>query len=222
MKYLQRDLERLQHDVVVMASSVEEAIFRAIDALRARNADLARDVVHNDQAIDEQENHVSEECQQILALHQPVAVDLRRITAILLITTDLERMADLAVDIAERAEYLAGQPPIPVPAQLKQMTEITTRMVRQSLDSFVHQDAELAREVCRQDDEVDRLNAEIIDAIVRSMKETPAFIEPGLSLFSAVRHLERIADHATNIAEDVVFVVEGLIIRHHPEAIEAR
>src|SRR4029078_10233340 len=133
----------------------------------------------------------------MLGLHQPVAVDLRRITAALKINAELERMADLAEDIAERASHLAQLAAIPMPAKLQRMTDLTTSMVRQSLDAFVNLDVRLARTVCRLDDEVDRYNKEIINELVRLMQELPALIEPALSLFSATRHLERIADHAT-------------------------
>ena len=221
MKHLERDLERLQRDVLKLATSVEEIIHRSIEALRSRDVPLAEEVIAGDAEIDERENQVSEECFQALAIHQPVAGDLRCIASILAITTDLERMADLAVEIAERAESLAKQPPIAIPGKLRQMTDLTTTMVRQSLDAFVNQDVNLAKQVCRMDDDVDRLNNGIIEEIVALMKASTDHIEPGLSLFSAVRHLERIADHATNIAEDVVYLVEGRIIRHHPEAIDA-
>src|SRR5262249_51791926 len=152
----------------------------------------------------------------ILALHQPVAVDLRRIAAALKVNTDLERMGDLAEDIAERVIHLTSLPPIPVPEKLQRMTDLTTSMVRQSLDAFVQLDTSLAYRVCRLDDEVDRYNNEIIQELIRMMQASPAMVEPGLSLFSATRHLERVADHATNIAEDVVYLVEGTIIRHRP------
>jgi phosphate transport system protein len=218
-KHLERDLETLQRNILGMGAAVEEAIYKAIRALQDRDADLAREVVDGDNAIDESENRVEEECLKILALHQPVAIDLRRVAAILAINVDLERMADLAVDIAERAEVLAGPPYLPVPDALQRMTDLTTMMVRQCLDAFVHLDVPQARRVVRLDDEIDRLNADIIAEIVGTMREAPDFIEPGLSLFSAVRHLERIADHATNIAEDVVYLVEGEIVRHRPEAV---
>ena len=217
-KHLERDLDNLQRDVLSMGTAVEESISKAIRALQERDASLAREVIDGDGTIDEQENHVDEECLKILALHQPVATDLRRIVAVIMINTDLERMADLAVDIAERAEVLARPPFVPVPAQLQRMSDMTTMMVRQSLDAFVHLDAQLARRVVRLDDEVDRFNSAIIDELVLTMRRSADFIDPGLSLFSAVRHLERIADHATNIAEDVVYLVEGEIVRHRPEA----
>lgn len=221
-KHLESDLGQLQRDVLSLAASVEEAINRAIEALQNRDLELAQQVIVGDEPIDQQENRVEEECLKILALHQPVASDLRRIASVQMINTDLERMADLAVDIAERAVALAGGPAIKVPAKLQRMTELTTMMVRDAIDSFVHLDSDAARAVCRTDDEVDRCNAEIIQEIIELMRLSPQLIEPGLSMFSATRHLERIADHATNIAEDVIYLVEGEIVRHHPEALLKR
>jgi phosphate transport system protein len=220
-KHLQRDLDELQSHILSMAAWVEEAIHKAIRALGERDQAVAREVISGDSLIDEAENYVEEECLKLLALHQPVASDLRRITAILQINIDLERMADLAEDIAERAACLAHMPPLPIPEQLQQMTDVTTSMVRQSLDAFVNLDSRQARTVIRLDDEVDRYNNEIIDEIIHAMRGSSELVAAGLSLFSAVRHLERIADHATNIAEDVVYLVEGEIIRHRPAALPA-
>jgi phosphate transport system protein len=219
-KHLERDLDTLQRDILTLAASVEEAIYKSIRSLQEREVALAQQVIEGDTPIDTQENHVEEECLKLLALHQPVAIDLRRVATILKINTDLERMADLAADIAERALVLAQPPYVPIPAGLQRMTDMTTSMVRQSLDAFVNLDARLARRVWRLDDEVDRYNDEIIQDIIQTMQSSPEMVEPGLSLFSAVRHLERIADHATNIAEDVVYLVEGEIVRHRPEAVE--
>jgi phosphate transport system protein len=219
-KHLQRDLDYLQRDLLALASSVEEAIHKSIRSLQERQTLIARQVIDGDNIIDAEENHVEEECLKLLALHQPVAIDLRRIASCLKINTELERMADLAEDIAERALHLSKLPPIPVPSKLQRMTDLTTSMVRQSLDAFVNLDARLARTVCRLDDEVDRYNNDIIDEIIATMRQAPEMVEPGLSFFSATRHLERIADHATNIAEDVVYLVEGEIIRHRPAAVE--
>src|SRR5437879_1064308 len=220
MKHLQRDLDRLQRDILALAGSVEEAIHKASRALRDRQPALAQQVIDGDSKIDQEENHIEEECLKILALHQPVAVDLRRIAAALKINTDLERMADVAEDIAERALHLAQLPPIPIPEKLQHMTNLTTQMVRQSLDCFVNLDTRQARVVCQMDDEVDHYNKEIIDELLVAMRESAEMVEPGLSLFSATRHLERIADHATNIAEDVIYLVEGTIVRHRPAAVE--
>jgi phosphate transport system protein len=215
-KHLQRDLDDLQRDLLALAGLVEEAIYKAIQSLQERDVSLAREVIAGDTQIDREENLIDEESLKILALHQPVAVDLRRIIAAMMINTDLERMGDLAEEIAERAIRLARPPLLPIPEKLQHMTDLTTMMVRQSLDAFVNLDTLVAQTVMRMDDEVDRYNEEIIAEVIRAMKSSPALVEAGLSMFSAVRHLERIADHATNIAEDVVYLVEGEIVRHRP------
>lgn len=218
--HLHRDLENLHRRVLALASSVEQTVESTIRALFDRDADLARQLMASDTMIDLEENQIEEDCLKILALHQPVAVDLRQVATILKINTDLERMADLAVNIAERALSLAEGPEVPVPATFRHMTDLTNTMVRDSLDAFVNMDGELAKRVCRMDDEVDRYNREIIEQVAQFMKLTPKNVDAGLHLFSAARQLERIADHATNIAEDVVYLVEGKIIRHHPEALK--
>jgi phosphate transport system protein len=221
-KHLERDLDSLQRDLMTLASSVEEAIHMATRALETRDEDLAQSVIDGDSEIDEEENHVEEECLKILALHQPVAIDLRRIAAALKINAELERMADLAEDIAERAKHIAQFDPIRIPAKLRRMTDLVVSMVHQSLDAFVDLDARRARAVCRLDDEVDDLNRLLIEEVIGLLKSDPQLIEPGISLFSAIRHIERIADHATNISEDVVYLVEGEIIRHRPAAMEIK
>lgn len=217
--HLFRDLENVQKRVLTLAAAVEEVVEKSIRALIERDADMARALMASDTSIDLEENQIEEECLKILALHQPVAVDLRRVATIVKINSDLERMADLAVNIAERALSLAQGPEVAVPFLFRQMTDLTITMVRDSLDSFLKLDVTLAKRVCRMDDEVDRYNREIIDYVSEYIKESPANVDPGLHLFSAARQLERIADHATNIAEDVVYLVEGKIIRHHPEAL---
>jgi phosphate transport system protein len=219
--HLHRDLENLQRRIVSLASAVEQMVEGAMRSLFELDSSLALTLIEGDTPIDMEENEIEEDCLKILALHQPVAGDLRRVTAVLKINSDLERMADLAVNIAERAYALAQGPDLPIPANLRQMTDLTNTMVRNSLDAFVNLNVQLAKRVCRMDDEVDRYNREIIDEVTQFMKQTPANVEPGLHLFSATRQLERIADHATNIAEDVVYLVEGKIIRHHPEALKA-
>jgi phosphate transport system protein len=219
-KHLVRDLESLQRQILGMAGYVEEMIFRSIQALRERDKSLALEVIESDSKVDELDNAVTEECLKLVALHQPVAKDLRRIATVFMITTDLERMGDLASDIAERAIAMSGGPKIPIPDKLPKMTDLTTAMVRQSLDAFVNLDGKQAKRVIRLDDEVDRLNAEIIDELMARMKASSETIEPNISLFSAVRHLERIADHATNVAEDVLYLVDGEIVRHRHQQIE--
>jgi phosphate transport system protein len=212
--HLLRDLENLQRDLLALAGLVEAAIHKAVRALQTRSADLAREVIAGDGQIDREDNHINEECLKILALHQPVASDLRRIASAMMITTDLERMGDLAEEIAERALTLARQPRVTIPERLQRMSDLTTVMVRHSLDSFVNLNQEQAERVLRMDDEVDRYNQEVIQELIQTMKQSPELIEPALSLFSATRHLERIADHATNIAEDVLYLIGGEIVRH--------
>jgi phosphate transport system protein len=219
-KHLDRDLDNLQRQILVMAGSVEESIYKSIQALQEHDKALAQEVIAGDNTIDELDNAVTEECLKLMALHQPVASDLRRIATVFMITTDLERMGDLATDIAERAIALAGLNKIAIPDKLSRMTDVTTSMVRQSLDAFVNLDGKMARRVIRLDDEVDRYNVEIIDELMARMKAAPDTIDPNLSLFSAVRHLERIADHATNIAEDVLYLVDGELVRHRHQVMK--
>jgi phosphate transport system protein len=212
--HLLRDLDDMQRDLVALAGLVEEAIHKAARALATRDVALAREVIAGDPQIDHEDNHITEECLKILALHQPVATDLRRIAAAMMITTDLERMGDLSEEIAERAIALAGAPHLPTPDKLQRMADLTTVMVREALDAFVNLAQEQAERVLRMDDEVDRYNDEIIAELIAAMQSSPRLILPGLSLFSATRHLERIADHATNIAEDTIYLISGEIVRH--------
>jgi len=219
-KHLARDLDRLQKLILGMARLVDEAVGRATQALQTRDANIAREVLIADADIDEHENQIQDECLKILALNQPVAGDLRRIAAVFAITTDLERIGDLAVDISERAIALSEVSEFPIPDKFLRLTDFVTSMVRQALEAFVNSDSRLAARVIRLDDEADRLHAEIIAELIAAMKADPARVEAGVSLFSVTRHLERIGDHATNIAEDVVYLVEGEIIRHRPELLK--
>ncbi len=213
-KHLERDLESLQEGVLAMSAMVEEMIDQAYQALKNRDARLADEVIYRDREIDLSEVHIEEECLKILALHQPVAADLRRTVMVLKINNDLERIADLAVNVAERVKSLGEMEQFPVPEALERMASSAIVMVRDALDSFVNLDARAAREVCARDDQVDAVNRQIIEGLCRQMKEDPEVIEAALHCFSAARHIERIADHATNIAEDVIYLVEGEIARH--------
>jgi phosphate transport system protein len=216
-KHLARELDDLHHDILAMCAMVEEMVHQAVDELTEPNHEKAREMAVKDDEIDQWDVRIEEECLKILAMHQPVATDLRRITSVLKISNELERVADLAVHIAERACGLVTWPEVYAPANLKEMAEIAGEMLRNSIDAYVDLDADLARRVCSRDELVDRLNREIIGEILMRMKETPAHVEPLLHLFSASRHVERVADHATNIAEDVVYLVEGEIVRHRAE-----
>ena len=218
-KHLQRDLENVQRDILTMFGAVEEVIDKASRALCERRRDLAEQVLAADDDIDRRDVQIEEECLKILALHQPVAVDLRRVATVIKINSDLERIADLAVNIAERAQSLASQPNFPIPSKLRRMVELATLMVRNALDSFVNLDARAARQVCALDEEVDRYNREIIEELNDLMRSRSEMIAPAMQCFSASRHVERIADHATNIAEDVIYLVEGEIARHKHDGV---
>jgi phosphate transport system protein len=195
-------------------------ILRAIRALHERDVKKAQQVIAGDVQIDEEENEIEDECLKMLALHQPVAADLRRIAAVLKINNDLERMADLAVDIAKQAVRLADWPLLDVPEDLQRMTDLTINMVGQSLRVLIDHDAQQARRVRRLDEQIGCYDREITQVLIAAMRQSPELIESALCLLRAVRYLERIAAHAANIAEDVVYLVEGEIIRHHPEAIK--
>jgi phosphate transport system protein len=215
--HLRRDMEALHKSVLSMCAMVEELVNRSVEELGKPVAEQTPGLIDRDDEIDRWDVLIEEECLKILALHQPVAVDLRRIASILKITSELERVADLAVNIAERARGLAAGPEVDVPDKLRHMADLALKMLHDAIDAFVEQDNKLARIVCTQDDEVDALNREIIADLVETMQKRPDLIEPTMHLFSASRHVERVADHATNIAEDVVYLVEGEIIRHRRE-----
>jgi len=212
--HLIRDLESLHRDILSMCAMVEEMIHLAIADLARPDERIAVDLAKKDDEIDRWDVRIEEECLKILALHQPVAMDLRRITAVLKITAELERVADLSVHIAERASALVNRPEVVVPQKLTTMARLALDMLHRSIDAYVVLDGILARQVCAEDDRVDQMNREIIAELTQVMKSSPLLVEPALHLFSASRHVERIADHATNIAEDVVYLVEGAIIRH--------
>jgi len=214
-KHLERDLEALEREILAQSSLVEEMIAKACRALVDRRVDLLSEVVDSEQQIDVREVKIEEECLKILALHQPVAVDLRRTATVLKINTELERIADLAVNIAERTSSLADHLDFEFPNKVERMAVKATDMVHDALDAFVELDVDAARDVCRRDEEVDLLNREVIDELYETMHTRPDMVEPALHVFSISRHIERIADCATNIAEDVIYLVEGEIARHH-------
>jgi phosphate transport system protein len=213
-KHLLRDMEKLNNELLAISSMVEEMIDKATQALNDRRYELADEVVNSDPYVDQHEVHVEEECLKMLALHQPVAVDLRRIATVMKVNNDLERIADLAVSIAQRAQAMHEYPAFPIPDQLPRMVSVATRIVRGAMDAFVNIDNAAARRMIAMDAEVDRYNCDFIAELQGIMQQRPELVAPALHCFSAVRHIERIADHATNIAEDVVYLVEGDIVRH--------
>ncbi len=212
--HLQRAIEKLKKDLLSLCAMVEEQVQMALQALLQREEDLARQVESRDIEIDQREVEVEEECLKTLALHQPVAGDLRFIVAALKINSDLERIGDLAVNVARKAVNFASQMPMEIPFNLAGMGEKTQAMLRDSLDALVNLDPKLANSVCARDDEVDRMKRAIRVRAEEMMRSDPDRVSPLLTLLAVSRNLERIADHATNIAEDVIYMVEGKIIRH--------
>jgi len=215
--HFHRDLERLAKEVLSVGALVEEATNHAIEALTKRRADLAEIVLQGDDHIDRREVEVEIEALKLLALYQPVAADLRYIVAVLKVNNDLERMGDLAVNVAERALYLASKEPIGLSLDFETMGELVRRMVRDCLDALVRRDVEVAQRVIADDDRVDEINRTMFDVLQEAMTRDGAKVKRAVHLLSASRHLERIADLATNIAEDVIFMVDGTVVRHNPE-----
>lgn len=214
-KHLERDLELLEREILDQSSRVEDMIAKACQALIERRGDMAAEVISSESDINVREVQIEEECLKILALHQPVAVDLRRTATVLKINSELERIADLAVNIAERTISLVEYPQFELPHKLELMFRRASDMVHEALNAFVDLNVNSAREVCRRDDEVDEYNRRIIAELLDRMRSNPDLVEVGLHFFSVCRHVERIGDCATNIAEDVIYLVEGEIARHH-------
>ena len=216
-KHLERDIQNIHSRLMSLFAIVEKMIDNAVRALCEHHVQLAQQVIETDQQVNSMEVEIEEECLKILALHQPVATDLRRLTTVFKINDEMERMADLACNIAERAESMHEHPYFPIPEQLPDMVRQSTLMVRMALDSFVDSDVELAKKVIHCDSSVDENNRKVIAELQSLMKQDPALVEPALHCFSASRHVERIADLAENIAEDVIYLVDGDIVRHQHE-----
>lgn len=212
--HLMREVEQLKKMILSLAAEVEENLRRSVQAVVQRDAQLARQAIETDQVIDTHEVKVEEECLKILALHQPVAHDLRFIVAILKINHDLERVGDLAVNIGERALVLASNPPVPRDFALLRLADRAQAMVARSLDSLINRDLKLAREIWLSDDEADGFNRELLDQVEEELKKHPEHMQSLLAITSVSRTLERVADHATNIAKDVIYLIEGDIVRH--------
>jgi len=208
------ELSGLKEKILLMGSKVEESIRLAMKSLVDRDSKLARRVIQSDRDINDLEIEVDETCHRFLALHQPMAGDMRFITSSMKINSDLERQGDLAVNICERALTLNEVAPLKPFIDIPRMAAIAQEMVKVSLDSLVNRDPEMAKKVCERDDEVDNLNDQIIRELISYMLEDRANIKRALDLILVSRYLERIADHATNVSEDVIYMVQGKDIRH--------
>lgn len=214
-KHLQREIDALQKKLLSLASLVEEQVMAAVRSVEKKDTAAAKKIIEFDRNIDLLEIEVEEECLKLLALYQPVAIDLRFIIAVLKINNDLERIGDLAGNIAERAIALADTPSFTFTSKLPLMCEKAVTMLRQCLDSLFKMNTATARSVCKADEEVDHLYRDMIGIVRNGITENIARVDEFLLIMSVSRHLERIADHATNIAEDVIYMIEGDIVRHH-------
>ena len=213
-RHIERQIDHLKEKILRVGTLVEEAISRSISAVINRDVALAQKVLASDEAIDRMEVEVEEECLKILALYQPVAADLRFVVAVLKINNDLERMGDLANNIAKRVAQLEHAGPIDLPPEIRTMATQAEEMVRECLTAVVERDTVLARRIREQDDLVDADRQRVRKRILASIHQHPENVETLLRLNSITKHIERIADMATNVAEDVIYMVEGEIVRH--------
>lgn len=214
IRHFDEDLRALKSKLLTMGGLVEDQIVSALRSLVERDSELARRVIERDREVNALDVFIDQKCLNLLALHQPAAGDLRFITTAMKISTELERMSDLAENVAERAIELNEEPQLKPYIDIPRMANWTLRMVKESLDAFVNQDADLARKVCADDDFVDDLTEQLFRELVSFMLENPSNITRAIRLTFIGKYFERIGDHATNVAELVVYLVEGTIIRH--------
>jgi len=216
-KKYEEDLRKLREDILYMGGLVEDQIQKAVKSLVDRESDLANIIIERDHEVNRLDVDIDDLCIRLLALHQPAGRDLRFITTGLKITTDLERIGDMAVNICERALELNQEPQLKPYIDIPRMAQIAEGMIRESLDAFVREDTDLALKVCKDDEQVDQLNSQIFREVISFMIGDPLTINRAMKLSSISKYLERIADHATNIAEMVIFMVKGKSIRHMKE-----
>jgi len=214
------EIERLKKQILELSAQVEEGLILAVKSLQTRDEALANQVIRGDFDVDQAEVEVEEEALKILALYQPVAMDLRFLTAVLKINNDLERIGDLATNIAKRAVKLCKDPEVPVPEQMIESALRARDMVRDSLNAFIRLDAGLARSICIRDEQVDELCRDVRRFVEAQITKHPDHLSCCLDMLLASRNIERIGDHATNIAEDVIYLVEGVIVRHRPDEVK--
>jgi len=221
-RHFEMELQSLKNRLLGMGALVEERVHLAMQALMERRIEAAEQIIAGDAEVNDLQIEIDDRCLKLLALQNPMASDLRLITAAMKINADLERIGDQAVNIAENAVKVSAAAPLRPIIDLPRMAEIAEAMTRDSLDAFVRRDANLAREILARDDEVDQLKDQIFRVLLTHMMADPGTIERALGLILVSRNLERIADHATNIAEDVIFVVEAKDVRHHHEEREVQ
>jgi phosphate transport system protein len=216
-RHFHEELSHLKQRLMAVSAEAEEAVGNAVSALLTRDRAKAQEVIRGDKTINTLESSIEEQAFQLIALHQPMARDLRLIFAAIRIVGDLERVGDHAVNIAQSAERLATYPHIVPEPEIVEMARLARKMLGDALTAFVRGDAPLARDVCKRDDAVDALNDSVFRILLTHMMEDQRVIGPGMELLLVSRNLERVADLATNVAEDVVFLAEGKTIKHHAE-----
>jgi len=216
-RHFERELEELNKQLLLMGGRAETIVLKSVEALRRLDRELANEVFDDDKIIDRMELDIDERCLRLLALQQPMAKDLRFITAALKICNDLERCGDHGVNIAGSVIRLAGKPLLKPLIDIPRMAELASDMLHESLDAFVRRDADKARRICIRDDAVDSLNDQIFRELLSYMVEDPKTITRAMELILVARNLERVADLATNVAEEVVFIAEARVIKHHAE-----
>lgn len=217
MRHFEQELDLLKAKLLEMSALVESAVYRSVQGVVEKNEELAQQVLKNEARINQLEIEVDNLAISLLALQQPMAQDLRLVTAAIKINNDLERMGDLSVSIAQSALALMREPVIRPLIDIPHIAGLAQSMVRKALDAFVNRDAELARSVLASDDAVDNMRTASYHELISFMEKNPEHIPQALYLLSVVRNLERIADHSTNIAEDVLFLIKGIDVRHHNE-----
>jgi phosphate transport system protein len=217
-RHFDEELEGLRKDILRMGALAQEAIYKSIEALKNRDKEQAKGVIEADSKIDDLELAIDEKCIDLIARHQPLASDLRFITTGMKVNAELERIADLAVDICQRVLGIVDKPLLKPLIDIPRLSEVAQEMVRDSIDSFVKKDAELARKVVASDSRADQLRNRISDELINDyMARDPSTADRAVPLLLIARHLERICDHTTNISEDVVYMVEAKVLRHHRE-----
>ncbi len=212
--HMQREIDKLKKKILALSAVVEDTLRESMKAVEDRDARLADEIIAKDHEIDEIEVDVEEDCLKILALYQPVARDLRFLIAVVKIDNELERIGDMAANIAERAQALASMTPVPIPGDLLVMAEKTQAMLERALDALVKTDTTLAKLVLVADDEVDDLYVDVLERLKDEIRVNLGSLDALVNIFAVARYLERLADHATNIAEDVIYMNEGEIARH--------
>ncbi|MBU0728464.1 MAG: phosphate signaling complex protein PhoU [Proteobacteria bacterium] len=219
-KHLEKEIDKLKKQLIIMGSIVEDMVYLATKSVIKKDARMAEEIIKRDIEVDNLEVEIEEDCLKILALHQPVAIDLRIIIAILKINSDLERVGDLAVNIAERSLFIGSQEPGCPVLDFTKMAHKAEGMLSRSIDTLINLDVKAAYRIRAEDEEMDAMNRDIYAFMKEEIPKNPQHVNTLLHLLSVGRHLERIADHATNIAEDVIYLVDARIVRHTPEVFE--